>query len=301
MKIFLPFLIAFFTLTNARADINLPHDGSLRLFHSHSGEYIEAKYESGGQLIPSEIKKINHFMRSRDSGEILPLSSDLIILLDHLQDHFDVDTVEVICGYRSEKFNKDLKKSGHNVANESFHTKGLAADIHLDEIQESDLKNYLLKLNLGGVGYYPDLLMVHADFGPKRTWQDGQFTDRKNIGIFNKESSAQIQTNHLFYTDIDQQVLITRNTPPNAHWSLEFFHRGEWIELLWWNPDDKALSAMNSTRGYQLIDSLTPAKKLEGRISTKSGLPLGKYRWVVDGSIDRQYSNEFYIKKKPNP
>lgn len=302
---FFPFLVSAHTVEQ------LPHDGQLRLFHSHSGELLETRYQINGVLVPEEMKKISHFMRSRDSGEVIPISSDLIILLDHLQDQFEADTVEIICGYRTEKFNRDLQKSGRGVANESFHTQGIAADIHLDEIKEKDLKDYLQTLNLGGIGYYPDLLMVHADLGPKRFWQEGTFTDRKNIGLFNEASLVQIQTNHLFYSDIDQQVLTGKNLMTRARWSLQFFHRGHWVELRTWTPDSTVVSSINSRLGHPMTTFMNSSSSEDGfsklftpmleglkeRGASKSGLPFGKYRWDVDGSSYYQSSNEFYIKK----
>ncbi len=239
---------------------DLPHDGFLRLFHSHSEEFLEITYEKNGKIDPIALKKINHFMRSREDGKEIEINPDLIRLLDHLQDHFGVDEVEIICGYRSPQFNNHLKSQGRNVAEESFHMKGMATDIHLDEIPENKLRDYLLQLGLGGVGYYPDQLFVHADFGPVRTWQDGRFTDRKNIGIFNKENSSSVTTNHLFYSSVNQVVLKKKNIPTTATWTLEWFHRGQWQ-----TADDKT--------------------------------QWGKFRWRVTWGEEWQNSNEFYVKK----
>lgn len=89
------------------------------------------------------MERINRFMRSRTDEEVRPMDPNLIRLLDHIQDHFKADTVEVICGYRSPAFNKSLKDAGRNVAENSAHMTGIAADIHLDEIPEDKLAKYV--------------------------------------------------------------------------------------------------------------------------------------------------------------
>ncbi len=254
----------------------LPHDGHLRLYHSHSQEYLDIEYEKNGQLVPGTMEQINHFMRSREDGLVTSMDSDLIRLLDHIQDHFKTDTLEVICGYRSPSFNKSLKNKGHNVARESYHMKGLAADIHIDEIPEEVLKNYVWSLNQGGVGYYPDLLMVHVDLGIHRQWTEDRFTNRLNIGEFHSEVPVQLKTDKLFLFDgdIQQLSLQAEGVPLKETLFLEHFTRGQW-------------------QGLQSIP-LTLKIRLN-----ELNLPYGKFRWKLESRDGRvQYSNEFYLKRK---
>src|SRR5690348_6822974 len=107
-------LILLIFLSIPRMVLALSHDGFLRLYHSHLDEYLEIQYEKGGRLIPEALDKINYLMRSRDNGEVKAIDPDLIRLMDHLQDHFKADTVEVICGYRRPEYNQKLKDTGHN-------------------------------------------------------------------------------------------------------------------------------------------------------------------------------------------
>ncbi len=258
----------------------LPHDGFLRLYHSHSGEMLEVQYESNGKLNPSALKKINHFFRSRDSGQEIPIYPDLILLLDHLQDHFGSDTVEVICGYRTKTFNHKLRMEGHSNAEDSYHIRGMAADIHLDEIVDADIEKYLLHLARFGVGFYPDNLMVHVDVGPMRHWVQGHFTDRRNIGIFNPLLDLKITTDHLFYKK-GQEIKLTLKQSPNhpikPSLQVEWFTRGNWKTII-----DK----------YPLLHPETPLSL------GSTTLPFGKFRikfWTTDGQW--QNSNEFYVKR----
>lgn len=254
------FLFFVFLPSLALASPPLTHDGFLRLYHSHTNEVLETRYEINGTPQEESLQKINHFMRSRDSGLEKPIDLELIRLLDHLQDHFGADTIEVISGYRSPEFNRQLKSIGRSVMDDSFHLSGSAVDFHIDEIDEKTIHSYLNRLWQGGLGIYPDNLMCHVDVGPYRRWQQGEFSNRRDIGIFNEESHLKLTTNKLFYKK-GEKIKVTPPLPSEA--ILEHFFRGKW-------------------------------KKVDG-----PSLPYGKMRYkVFDKKGEWQNSNEFYLKKK---
>lgn len=254
--------------------MELPHDGIIRVFNYHLKEFAEIRYlDEKGEWIPQARIALNRILRSRGDGQIASMDERLIELADHLQDHFKADTVEVISGYRSPSFNHSLKIEGRDVANESFHTKGLAMDIHLDEIAESDLRDYLLSLKLGGVGYYGGLLMVHMDFGPVRTWDGGIYKDNTEIGEFNKASAFLVRTQHLTYA-LNSPVNFSISGPSREGLGLriEKFFRGEWQKFRPLNPREIESQSL-------ILET------------------LGKFRLHVEKGSETQYSNEFYIRK----
>lgn len=286
---------------------SLKRDGFLRLYHSHLDDFLEVQYETNGVVQEEGLNKINRFMRSRDSGKEIKMNLELIRLLDHIQDHFQADTVEIISGYRSREFNGYLKKNGRGVAENSYHTLGMATDIHLDEIVEKKVKRYARKLRRGGVGYYPDLLMVHLDVGVIRHWQEDEFTDRRNIGIFNKDLDLAMTTDHLFYYPGHKQKLVLSNQkqlPLKPFMQLDWFYRGKWRrranvsfrEKTFLNGDGE-VSQM--TVAINSVDEPNKTKFREFKAGEVLALPYGKFRWKIrtqDGRI--QYSNEFYLKRK---
>ena len=263
------------------SSILAPHDGHIRFYVYHLDEVLEIQYKDDtGKWIPQAYEKINRLMRSRGDHLVTEMDKRLIELADHVQDHFKADTIEIISGYRSPKFNAQLKSEGHNVAKESYHMKGMAADIHVDEIKETTIRDYLKQLNLGGVGYYGDRLMVHMDFGPKREWHSGDFKENTKIGIFNKENDIKIRTDRLFYIlNSKLQLSFTGlDSDKSGQLGLEKFHRGKW----------QPVKKLNRKSNY-LMSELT-----EG-INGMS--PYGKFRLRLD-TPQWQHSNEFYIKKK---
>jgi uncharacterized protein YcbK (DUF882 family) len=148
----------------------LSHDGKIRILVTHFGEFLDVQYlDEKGCWIPEAYAKIKHALRSRGDNQEGDFDKRLIELADHLQDHFQADTIDVISGYRSPSFNASLKRAGRGVAVNSRHTRGEALDVHVPNLDDSVLRDYLLAQKLGGVGYYKNM-MVHFDFGPVRRW-----------------------------------------------------------------------------------------------------------------------------------
>lgn len=148
----------------------LKGDGTLSLHNLHLGESVTVQYREGGLYNPKGLEKIYNLLRCRGNQEKIDIALPLIELIDHLEDHFHVDTVHVISGYRSPKFNAHLKQIGRKVASRSRHMQGEAIDIRLPSVDMRKVRNYLVSLKTGGVGYYGRNNFVHVDVGPFRTW-----------------------------------------------------------------------------------------------------------------------------------
>jgi uncharacterized protein YcbK (DUF882 family) len=63
-----------------------------------------------------------------------------------------------------------LREQGHGVAENSLHTKGMAADIRIAGRSLALVRRAAISLKTGGVGYYPESRFVHVDIGRVRTW-----------------------------------------------------------------------------------------------------------------------------------
>ena len=262
-------------------------DGNVTFYMSHTGELASIRYlDASGQWLPGIDEKMAQLMRSRSDNQSHVIDRRLIELADHLQDYFKVSAIEVICGYRSPDFNAELKSGGHNVADESYHTKGLAMDIHIDEIAETILRDYLLSLKLGGVGYYGDKLMVHMDLGPVRTWQDGAYWENTTIGIFDlEEPLIQLRTQKLFYRQDDVLQLNGQHLETWTEATLEKFELGHWKNAKKLNHSQIPLQ--------KRLD--VPVSEL---LAGSALSPFGKYRIHLRFPAGGwQNSNEFYVKK----
>ena len=278
------------------AGLKAPHprgDGKIALFNYHEGEYAEITYRKGKRYIPSALRKISHLFRSRGDGKEHRIDTRLIELLDHIQDHFGAETVEIISGYRSPAYNRSLMFKGRGAASESLHTQGLAADIHLDEIREEDLFKYASSLSAGGVGLYPTYAFVHVDVGPQRRWQDPAPKHRILVGTDNNPNlSWTAITDQNIYRRGDTLKLGISNNSYGPQWLTkniwtERFCKGRWGEQ----------KKVKKGRAIKL----KPGQNARWKWKIPQDQPYGKYRLVIfasrDFSIPPAYSNEFYIKK----
>lgn len=113
----------------------------------------------------------NEHLRCHFTNEPTEMDARLFRVLVEAARHFGVERVEIISGFRAEKYNLMLRKKGRQVARNSQHTRGNAVDFRLRGVPTSRLRNFARALRLGGVGYYPSSGFVHVDVGPVRTWR----------------------------------------------------------------------------------------------------------------------------------
>ncbi len=141
-------------------------------FHNlHTDEKLHVCYWRDGCYDRSGLSKINHILRDFRSGDVFPMHPKLMDLLHDLQARLGDDSpIQIISGYRSPRTNKMLAHQSGGVANHSYHMRGMAIDIRLDDTPLSHLRNEALAMQRGGVGYYPSSGFVHVDVGPVRRW-----------------------------------------------------------------------------------------------------------------------------------
>jgi uncharacterized protein YcbK (DUF882 family) len=137
----------------------------------HTGEKLTATYWSNGAYEPNAVSEINHLLRDFRTGDVHPIDVRLLDLLHLLQRKVKSQSpFQVISGYRSPATNAKLASASHGVARRSYHMKGMAIDVALDDRKLSSLRDAALALKAGGVGYYPKPGFVHVDVGPVRRW-----------------------------------------------------------------------------------------------------------------------------------
>lgn len=265
-------------------------DGHIRFYNYHTGETLDTIYKHKGRYDAKALKDIEHIFRSRAENAEKQIDTGLIELLDDIQDHFGADTIELISGYRSPALNSALKKHGVNVAEESMHLEGKAADIHLNEVTEEAVAEYARTLKKGGVGYYPAWDFVHIDTGDVRNWN---LPDRPGrlLMAFKKGRTWQIMTYKDIYLpkdNIELQIMnITRAAKTfNDKIVLQKEKDGKWSDVKDIDACDKEkLSAGKACSADIPFDA-------EG---------FGKYRLTIRSKNDPEHlsplSNEFYFKK----
>jgi uncharacterized protein YcbK (DUF882 family) len=267
-------------------------DGRIVIYSYHLDETLVTTYRTSDVYDETGLQRIASIFRSRSDQKTHRVDIILIELLDHLQDHFEADSIELISGYRSRPFNAALAKSSGDVAEESMHVHGRAADVHIDEVTEEIVADYVRSLKVGGVGYYPARDFVHIDTGDVRNWDLADEPGRRLIAM-RQGIVWQIITDrdiHLPGEEIDFGLTNTtgnrkklRNAP-----ILQIFRRGMWT----------------SKGPLPVPKDLTvgPGETWNGFWKPSAQAPFGKYRIVITESERFPHlearSNEFYRKRR---
>jgi uncharacterized protein YcbK (DUF882 family) len=143
----------------------------LRLVHLHTGERLAVVYAENGDYLPDALTEIKRFLRDFRTGESHAIDPQLLDVLYATRLVLGSDSAfEVISGYRSPATNGALRRRSERVALQSLHLLGKAADVRLPGQRLIDVRDVALRLQSGGVGYYPDSEFVHLDTGRVRSW-----------------------------------------------------------------------------------------------------------------------------------
>ena len=92
------------------------------------------------------------------------IDSKLVKRLQELRDGIDKPII-VTSGYRCPAHNKEV-----GGVNSSYHTKGLAVDITVDNMELEDLLIKAKMVGFKGIGIYTLKNFLHLDLGPERAW-----------------------------------------------------------------------------------------------------------------------------------
>jgi len=136
-----------------QSPFRLTGDGRITLTDTHTRERVSIVYrDASGRYQDAALEAIDHTLRCHGDGAKIPISLKLVELIDHVQDHFEVEDVRVISGYRSHDYNAALSRRSRRVAHNSLHIQGMAMDIRLPGISKVALAKFARSLDAGGVG-----------------------------------------------------------------------------------------------------------------------------------------------------
>lgn len=153
------------------AAINATGDGIITMYRPDKDERITIHYKDNeDRLRNDELAKLNYFFRCRLTGEVHDIDPKLIHILDMIQDHFGAKELKIISQYRSPTRNAMMRREGRGVAKNSLHMQGMAADIEIDGVPASQIRDYAYSLKRGGTGFYGNNSFIHVDTGRVRTW-----------------------------------------------------------------------------------------------------------------------------------
>ncbi len=166
-------LIFFFGCESLQSVIANGDTRTISFHHVHTGEDLTITYKVNGRYDETALQKINWELRDWRREEPIKIDPHLIDLVWEAQREAGGKApIQIICGYRAPATNAMLRAKSRGVAQFSQHMLGKALDFYLPDVPLSRLREVGLRLQRGGVGFYPTSgsPFVHLDTGNVRHW-----------------------------------------------------------------------------------------------------------------------------------
>ncbi len=144
---------------------------TISLYHAHRKDSIEATYRVNGHYDPAVLEKLNYFLRDWRNDDQTNMDPRLFdVVWEVYRSAGATDPITVLSAYRSPETNAMLRRRSRAVAEHSQHMLGKAMDTTMPEMSMEKLREIGMRMQRGGVGYYPNENFVHLDVGSVRHW-----------------------------------------------------------------------------------------------------------------------------------
>jgi uncharacterized protein YcbK (DUF882 family) len=166
---------------------------TISLHHIHTNEDITITYKRDGRYDEAALDKLNWLLRDWRRNKVIRMDPQLIDLAWEVQREIgSKQPIWVVCGYRSPETNAMLRRRSSGVARFSQHMLGHAMDFYIPGVPLEDLRVIGLRLQRGGVGFYPSSgsPFVHMDTGGVRMWP--RMTRNELLHVFPNGRTAYI-------------------------------------------------------------------------------------------------------------
>lgn len=146
---------------------------TIEIYHTHTQESLTVTYKRNGSYDSASLEKLNWLLRDWRRDEPIKMDPRLFDIV--WETHRAVgsqDAIHVVSAYRAPETNAMLRRRSRAVAKHSQHTQGRAMDFYLPDVSMAKVRDIGLKMQRGGVGYYPTAYnpFVHLDSGSVRHW-----------------------------------------------------------------------------------------------------------------------------------
>jgi uncharacterized protein YcbK (DUF882 family) len=159
-------------VSGSEAPLPPPRPGEVTFRNNTTGERQRIRLvDEAGALLDGGRRGLAQVLRSGPDDATTEIDPRLAGLIYRIADHFGREhEVIVISGFRSPRYNQLRRRQSRQVAEKSRHLRGEAADLRIDGVSITALRDYVIELGAGGVGFYADSQFVHVDVGPVRQW-----------------------------------------------------------------------------------------------------------------------------------
>jgi uncharacterized protein YcbK (DUF882 family) len=146
---------------------------SLTIYHAHTKEQETITFKRFGSYDSAGLQKLNWLLRDWRHDEPTRMDPYLFdVLWEVYRASGSSAPIHVVSAYRSPGTNAMLRRRSRGVAKNSQHMSGKAIDFNLPDVSMATVRDIGLRLQHGGVGYYPraNNPWVHLDTGGVRHW-----------------------------------------------------------------------------------------------------------------------------------
>ncbi|MGF9757187.1 DUF882 domain-containing protein [Microvirga sp. 0TCS3.31] len=146
---------------------------TLTFYHNNTKESLTVTFRRNGQYDQGALQQLNWFLRDWRRAESTRMDPRLFDTVWEVYREAGSDApVHVNSAYRSPQTNSMLRRRSSAVAKNSQHMQGKAMDFYLPDVSTAQLRAIGMRLQNGGVGYYPNAYtpFVHLDVGSVRAW-----------------------------------------------------------------------------------------------------------------------------------
>ena len=158
---------------------------SLTFKQMHTGETVTVTFKRNGRFDSAGLKQANYILRDWRRNETTKMDPRLLDLVWEVkQATGSTAPIHILSGYRSPVTNNMLRRRSRGVAKNSQHTLGKAMDFYLPDVPLAKLRATAMRMQRGGVGYYPTSgsPFVHLDVARVRAWP--RMTRKQLIALF---------------------------------------------------------------------------------------------------------------------
>jgi uncharacterized protein YcbK (DUF882 family) len=163
-----------FSANSGSQDVEAAGDTrTISFAHTHRDDTITVTFKRNGSYDEDGLKKLNHYLRDWRTDEVMRMDPQLFdILWEVYREVGGKEPINIVSSYRAPQTNAMLRRRGRGVAQFSQHTQGKAIDFFIPGVPLADLRAAGLRLQRGGVGFYPSSgsPFVHLDTGSIRHW-----------------------------------------------------------------------------------------------------------------------------------
>jgi len=239
---------------------------TIYLYHVHTGESIAATFRVDGQYDRATLEKLNWFLRDWRTDAPTKMNPKLFdVIWEAYRESGSRAPLHVLSAYRSPETNAMLRRRSSGVAEHSQHIMGRAMDMHYTDVSMSKVREIAMRLQRGGVGYYPTsgTPFVHLDVGSVRAWPRMSYQELARL--FPDGKTVHLPTNGqpLARYDEARAEIEARGDAPVMLASADTVRksRGFFERLFGIGEDDEDSGAVIAPRGRTRIARVTTQDK----------------------------------------